>query len=86
MSSPIWEKIRIIREHETTGRTAFANEVGSTKRTIEDMERKGRNPRTEVVEAVCRRWPEYTLWLMTDQTNTHAGQISPDMKQQATNH
>lgn len=85
MSMQIWQKIRQIRELETSGRTAFANEVGSTKRTIEGMEREERNPRTEVVESVCKRWPEYALWLMTDQVQPEAGHINPDIKRQSLN-
>lgn len=32
------------------------------------------------LEAICRLFPEYTLWLMTGNVNTDAGQTSPDIE------
>lgn len=42
----------------------------------------GRNePTGRTLEALCGQFPEYTLWLMTEQTNEAAGQTSPDIEQ-----
>lgn len=42
----------------------------------------GRNePTGRTLEALCHQYPEYTMWLMTEQTNAAAGQSSPDLDQ-----
>lgn len=42
----------------------------------------GRNkPTGEHLEHLCRLFPQYTLWLMTGQTNADAGQTSPEIEQ-----
>lgn len=33
------------------------------------------------LEALCQMFPQYTLWLMTGQTNEAAGQTSPEIEQ-----
>ncbi len=38
-------------------------------------------PTGEQLEAICKMFPEYTLWLMTGQTNEAAGQTSPEIEQ-----
>lgn len=86
MSIELYEKIREIRETEGLGRTAFEKKTGISRRTIETLENQGKEPRGNVLKTICKTWPEYTLWLMTDTTNAAAGQVSPDMKLQVTKH
>lgn len=83
MASDLARKVRLIREAETAGRAEFSQIIGVAKKTIESIEQSGRPPKGEMLEAICRRWPQYTLWLMTDQVNTELGQISPDQKPRA---
>lgn len=80
MSSRLTEKIRQIRETETSGRGEFSQLIGMPKKTLENIELTGRAPKGEMLEAVCKQWPKYTLWLMTDQVNEEAGQISPEIE------
>ncbi|WP_157958907.1 helix-turn-helix transcriptional regulator [Salinicola sp. RZ23] len=80
MSSRLTEKIREIREAETSGRGEFSQLIGIPKKTLENIELTGRAPKGEMLEAICRQWPKYTLWLMTDQVDEAAGQISPEIE------
>ena len=77
MASDLAKRIRLIREAETSGRAEFSQLIGISKKTIEGMEQTGRTPKGELLEAVCKQWPKYTLWLMTDQTDEANGQVSP---------
>ncbi len=38
-------------------------------------------PNAEILMAICAKFPQYTLWLMTGQTNEGAGQSSPEIDQ-----
>ncbi|MCS2609652.1 helix-turn-helix domain-containing protein [Halomonas dongshanensis] len=81
MSSKLTAKIRRIREVETSGRAEFSQRIGIPKKTLENIELTGRAPKGEMLEAICRQWPQYTLWLMTDVTCEDCGQIDPDTEQ-----
>lgn len=74
------EKLKEIRDLHGLGRKAFSDETGIPIRTIEGIEQRGTIPRTDIAQKVCRRWPEYSLWLMTDQVNEEAGQLSPEIE------
>ncbi|MFC7369196.1 helix-turn-helix domain-containing protein [Vreelandella zhaodongensis] len=80
MSSDLAQKMREIREAETSGRTEFAQLIGFNKKTVESIEQAGRAPKGEMLEAICKQWPKYTLWLMTGQTNDECGQVSPEIE------
>ncbi|WP_193067745.1 helix-turn-helix domain-containing protein [Halomonas sp. 3D7M] len=80
MAYQLAEKIRKIREAETSGRAEFSQLIGIPKKTIENIELTGRAPKGDLLAAVCRRWPRYTLWLMTDQTDPESGQVQPEEK------
>lgn len=80
MSSDLARKIREIREAETSGRAEFSQVIGIAKKTLEGIEQTGRVPKGDLLEAICRQWPQYTLWLMTDQVNEVAGQVSPEIE------
>ncbi|MBE0507537.1 MAG: helix-turn-helix transcriptional regulator [Marinospirillum sp.] len=80
MASSLAKKIREIREAETSGRHEFSELLDIPKKTIEGIEQTGRVPKGDILEAICKKWPQYTLWLMTDQVNEAAGQISPGIE------
>ncbi|MFC0267950.1 helix-turn-helix domain-containing protein [Kushneria aurantia] len=80
MSSTIASRLREIREAETNGRHEFSQVTGISKKTIEGIEQTGRIPRGDVIEAVCRIWPRYALWLTTGMVDTEGGQISPEVE------
>ncbi|WP_435105866.1 helix-turn-helix domain-containing protein [Arhodomonas sp. AD133] len=75
--SSIGDRIKELRDSQGLGRTRFAEELGVSMRTIEGIERRGSSPRGEVLEAVAKKWPQYSYWLLTGQTLPEQGQISP---------
>lgn len=82
MSTPLHEKIRQIRETETSGRTDFEKKTGISRRTVENLENQGREPKGTMLTKICEIWPEYTMWLMTDTYNIDHGQLTPAIKKQ----
>jgi DNA-binding XRE family transcriptional regulator len=80
MSNELAKKMRLIRETETNGRAEFSERIGLAKKTLEGIEQTGRVPKGDLLEKVCQEWPKYTLWLMTGQIATEAGQVNPAME------
>jgi len=80
MSSELAQKIREIREVETSGRGEFSQLVGIAKKTLEGIEQTGRVPKGDLLQAICQQWPKYTLWLMTGMTDEPCGQVSPEIE------
>jgi len=78
MSSQLANKLRKIREAETSGRAEFCDIIGIAKKTLEGIEQTGRVPKGDLLEKVCQTWPKYTLWLMTGSTDPECGQVDPD--------
>lgn len=74
------EKIRMIREAEGLGRHDFSRITNIPKRTLENIENKGTDPRAGILVRVCKAFPEYALWIMLDEININMGQISPQIK------
>jgi len=72
------EKIRAIREAETSGRQEFCKLVGVNKGTLARIEQTGQIPKGDLLQRICAQWPQYTMWLMTDATDADCGQISPE--------
>ncbi|MDR5865282.1 helix-turn-helix transcriptional regulator [Halomonas koreensis] len=80
MSNDLAQKIRSIREAETSGRAEFSELIGVPKKTLIGIEQTGRVPKGDLLQAVCRQWPKYTMWLMTDQVDEASGQVSPEIE------
>ncbi|WP_435106760.1 hypothetical protein [Arhodomonas sp. AD133] len=59
------------------GRTRFGETIGVSMRTLEAIERRGSSPRSDVLEPIARKWPEYSYWLLTGDTIPEKGHISP---------
>jgi len=74
------EKIKSIRNAEDLGRGVFSQRTKIPKRTLEAIENRGTDPRSSFIKGVCNAFPEYSLWIMTNEINLNAGQISPDVK------
>lgn len=84
MSNNIGLKIREIRECEGLSRDDFARIIDCKVNTLTQIETgRTKNPASDTPQAVCKAFPQYTLWLMTGQVNPEGGQISPEIKLQA---
>tara|TARA_R110000823_G_scaffold315677_1_gene449422 strand:+ start:9133 stop:9402 length:270 start_codon:yes stop_codon:yes gene_type:complete len=70
-------KIRLIREAETSGRQEFCDLIAVNKGTLTRIEQTGQIPKGDLLEKVCQTWPKYTLWLMTGSTDPKCGQVDP---------
>lgn len=78
MSDSIGQKIRKIREAKGLSREDFCYITRIRFATLTQIETgRTKNPSVETPIAVCKAFPEFTLWLMTDTTNPEAGQIAP---------
>lgn len=76
------EKLRQIRETECDGRKTFGEKINVSMNTIKKYEERNTPPKWEVIEAILKVWPEYTMWLIHDETNAESGQVSPDIKRE----
>lgn len=61
--------------------TQLAKESGISSNMWSHIYHGRVKPHGEHLEHICQRFPEYSLWLMTEQTNAAAGQSSPDLDQ-----
>lgn len=80
MSSGVGQKIREIRESEGLGRQAFSDMTEINKETLIKVEQGRNDPSFSVLQKIILKYPHYTLWLMADQVNEAAGQISPGIE------
>ncbi|MCF6190354.1 MAG: hypothetical protein L3J51_07740 [Cocleimonas sp.] len=81
----LYLKIYFIRWQEKLNRREFCERIGMPVRALEVIESKGTTPRGQYLKAICKEFPEYTLWLMLDEVNVDSGQISPMIKYYWTN-
>ena len=80
MSISFGKKIALIKDAEGLNRPQFCEIINVPVESLRKIEAEYRRPLVDVAEKICKAFPQYTLWLMTDQTNPEAGQISPEMK------
>lgn len=83
MSTVFGEKISKIKKVENLSRPQFCKIVNVPIGTMRGLDSPSSKsiPKFDIVEKICKAFPQYTLWLMTDQVNPEAGQISPEIKQ-----
>ncbi|MCQ8130508.1 helix-turn-helix domain-containing protein [Methylomonas rivi] len=75
------EKIRKIREKSGMNRTEFAERTGIQAKTWSNIENGLQKANEDHLLAITKEWPEYALWLMTNQTAPECGQISPELEE-----
>jgi transcriptional regulator with XRE-family HTH domain len=78
MSIPIYEKISQIREELGLTRNQFADETGIPLNTLKSIEQKGVIPKSDVLEKIAMKWPEYAQWLLTGSTTLKKSGISSE--------
>lgn len=78
------ERLRKIIDYRLPRRGAFAQlekDTGVTQAAWRHIYNERNQPSADSLLAICKLYPQYTLWLMTEQTNVGAGQTSPDIDQ-----
>jgi len=73
----IGQKIRLIREAENLGRTRFSKLIECNERSLVNTELNALSCNSKILEAICKQFPQYTLWLMTGKTDYKVDQIEP---------
>lgn len=71
------DRIRAIRESETSGRKEFCDLIGINKSTLIRIEQTGQPPKGDVLVRICQLWPDYTVWLMTGSIERKTEQTTP---------
>lgn len=81
MSMDDGQKIRAIREAEDMGRQEFAELTGINKQTLISTEQGKMSCSLKTVRQVLAVFPKYTQWLIHDETDVTAGQVSPEIEE-----
>ncbi|EDU3838413.1 helix-turn-helix transcriptional regulator [Salmonella enterica] len=81
MSSELGEKLKAIRESEGLSQAKFANLTGISISTIKKYEVGILEPGGITLIKITKhpQFKKYTTWLMSDEINERAGQISPSL-------
>lgn len=71
------EKIKLLRQTEGLTQKKLSELAGIDVTSIQNYENGRRKPNTDFMETLCNAFPEYTLWLMTDDEKVSVTQINP---------
>lgn len=79
MSTPVFEKIKLIRESERLNKRQFSELTGIAYSSLAGYESGDKKPGVEQIMKILQhpRFTKYTLWFMADQITPEAGQIAP---------
>ena len=79
MSTPVFEKIKLIRESERLNKKQFSELTGIAYSSLGGYEAADKKPGVEQIMKILQhpRFMKYTLWFMTDQVAPESGQIAP---------
>ena len=79
MSTPVHEKLKLIRESERPNKRQFSELTGLAYSSLAGYEVGDKKPGGEQIMKILQhpRFTKYTMWFMTDQITPEAGQIAP---------
>ena len=72
------ERIREIREYLNLGRKEFERNTGIKRETIQAIELKRQLANSTHLSGICKKWPRFSVWLLTGETDPSNGQTSPE--------
>lgn len=72
------KKVKLARKTKSYKQKEFANLLNCGLTTITNYEGGHSEPNSKFMQKICHKFPQYTLWLMTGQTQT-SYQISPEL-------
>ena len=81
MSTSFVEKIEKIRGETGLSQSDFSEKIGISINTYKSLLKRNGAPRFELIESIAAIWPEYCLWLLTDQIEPDNGQFKPSINQ-----
>lgn len=64
MSSPIAEKIIVLRNFLDLSRAVFSEKIGISVNTLKTIEQKGVIPKSDILVRIANTWPKYANWLL----------------------
>ena len=74
------EILKLIRAAEGLSQSKMAQHVDIPIKTLQAYEQQIFEPSLSNLQKIAKQFPEYSLWLLTGQTNPKGGQISPALK------
>jgi len=74
------EKLKLIRKTEKYTQRQLAELLNIDETNYQRYEYGNVSPNTKIIQKLCQKFPEYTLWLMTGKTS--GDQIDPFIKQE----
>ena len=74
------EKLKLIRKTEKYTQKQLAELLGIGETNYQRYEYGTHIPGSDIMQKLCQKFPEYTLWLMTGKTS--GDQIDPFIKQE----
>ncbi|MCX3408511.1 helix-turn-helix domain-containing protein [Raoultella ornithinolytica] len=79
MSTPVHEKIKLIRESERLNRKEISELTGIAYGSFCGYEAGDKKPGVEAIMRLLQhpRFTKYTMWFMADQVAPESGQIAP---------
>ena len=70
-------KIKLLRKTEGLTQKKISELLNIDVTSIQNYENNRRKPNTDFMETLCRQFPKYTLWLMTNDEKSSTIQINP---------
>jgi transcriptional regulator with XRE-family HTH domain len=75
------ERIRKLREYKNLNRSELAELTKTKAKTWANIEQGLQKVNEDHIQALIKIWPEYKYWLIFNETNIEAGQISPELEE-----
>lgn len=79
MNRPV-DRFRLIVQIENLKMPWLEEKTGINRKRWTNVKMEGSEMRATEIEALCKLYPEYTIWLATGQEQPEIGQISPMTK------
>lgn len=74
------KRVKELREFAHLTREDLEQRTGISRHTWHSLERGNQRLNEDHIAAIRSIWPQYTWWIITGETLTEAGQVSPDLE------
>jgi hypothetical protein len=76
MKRPI-DRFKLLMQLENVKMPWLENRTGISRKRWTNVKAEHSEMRADEIEALCKIWPEYTMWIASGIEQPDAGQISP---------